>query len=198
MIMGTETRTPLYGHTSPETALIVEDYPYGFKLRCRIRYWLEFKPKKGWRFCTQTTNPKLSYEKWNATKCSTYVEFGACMFAVNDGGEEQGHVKWTGVGGYAKPSDILQFVEEFPGADMRVIKLLTESRVKPGGLLDKLASGQAELTTTINGVRVEKSESEREARRVEYAADLATWREVAAELGLMTRFGTRFRRDTVR
>ena len=29
-------------HISPETAYVIDDYPYGFRLRCRIRYWLEF------------------------------------------------------------------------------------------------------------------------------------------------------------
>ena len=38
--------TPLYGHTSPETAYLVADYPYSFKLRCRIRYWIESDPKR--------------------------------------------------------------------------------------------------------------------------------------------------------
>jgi hypothetical protein len=45
----------LFGHTSPETAYVVEDYPYGFRLRCKIRYWLEFKAKKGFRLVSQTT-----------------------------------------------------------------------------------------------------------------------------------------------
>jgi hypothetical protein len=39
----------LSGHVSEETAFLVEDYPYGFRLRCKIRYWLEFDPKKGFR-----------------------------------------------------------------------------------------------------------------------------------------------------
>ena len=29
--------TVLTGHTSPETAYVVSDYPYGFRLRCQIR-----------------------------------------------------------------------------------------------------------------------------------------------------------------
>jgi hypothetical protein len=33
----------LTDHTSPETAYLVEDYPYGFRLRCQIRYWLEYR-----------------------------------------------------------------------------------------------------------------------------------------------------------
>ena len=48
----------LVGHTSPETAHVTIDYPYGFRLRCQRREWLEYKPKKGYRFVTQTSNPK--------------------------------------------------------------------------------------------------------------------------------------------
>ncbi len=35
----------LNGHISPETAYVVEDYPYGYTLRCTIRYWLETATK---------------------------------------------------------------------------------------------------------------------------------------------------------
>jgi hypothetical protein len=75
---------PLTGHTSPETAYVVEDYPYGFKLRCKIRYWLEFSSAKGFRFCHQTTNPKKAVEVWNAPM----------------GTNEEGHVTWTGLSIY--------------------------------------------------------------------------------------------------
>ena len=81
---------PLTGHTSPETAHVTEDYPYGFRLRCRRREWLEFSPKKGFRFCTQTTNPKVAGERWNVPKKSTYT-----MLAVM-GTDEEGHTSWTG------------------------------------------------------------------------------------------------------
>lgn len=81
---------PLTGHTSPETAYVVDDYPYGFKLRCKIRYWLEHSPSKGFRFCSQTTNPKKSVEVWNAPKKSTYSMLGVM------GLDEKGHVTWTG------------------------------------------------------------------------------------------------------
>jgi len=53
----------LKGHISPETAFIVDDYPYGFRLRCKIRYWLEYNPKHGFRFVSQTTNPKRAGEQ---------------------------------------------------------------------------------------------------------------------------------------
>jgi hypothetical protein len=62
----------LAGHESPETAYLVEDYPYGYTLRCKIRYWLEFKPKFGFRLVSQTTNPRVPGERWNRPHAGTY------------------------------------------------------------------------------------------------------------------------------
>jgi hypothetical protein len=83
----------LSGHYSPKSAYVVDDYPYGFRLRCKIRYWLEVNAK-GTRFWSQTTNPKKIEEYWNTPKASTYCIVGA-MF-LND----EGHVTWTGLGVY--------------------------------------------------------------------------------------------------
>lgn len=86
----------LSGHVSPETAYVVEDYPYGFRLRCKIRYWLEFKSRVGVRFVSQTTNPKRPGEPWNKPKASTYFRFGGAMFL-----DEKGHVHWSGLSEYS-------------------------------------------------------------------------------------------------
>jgi len=86
----------LKGHVSPETAYVVDDYPFGFRLRCKIRYWLEYKKGKGIRFVSQTTNPKVPGERWNKPKASTYARFGGCMF-LND----EGHVRWAGLSEYS-------------------------------------------------------------------------------------------------
>jgi hypothetical protein len=83
----------LSGHYSEETAYMVNDYPYGFKLRCKIKYWLEVN-KNGTRLVTRTTNPKKSYEHWNAPKMSTYSLVGA-MFL-----NEENHVQWSGLSPY--------------------------------------------------------------------------------------------------
>lgn len=67
-----ETRKYLYAHTSQETAYVVDDYPWGFRLRTKIRYWIESKSAKngGQRFVSQTVNPKTG--QWCAPKPSTY------------------------------------------------------------------------------------------------------------------------------
>lgn len=80
----------LAGHVSPETAYVVGDYPYGFTLRCQIRYWLAHN-KKGTRFVSQTSNPKVAGIVWNKPKASTYADAGA-MYR-----DEQGHVQWSSV-----------------------------------------------------------------------------------------------------
>ena len=67
-----EKHTILRGHDSFETAYIIADYPYGFRLRCKQAVWLEFKAGWGSRYCTRTTNPKVPGEIWNAPKKGTY------------------------------------------------------------------------------------------------------------------------------
>jgi hypothetical protein len=85
----------LKGHSTPETAFVVEDYPYGFTLRCKIRYWLE-ENKRGARFVSQTTNPKKAGEVWNKPKASTYCLIAGVMLL-----DENEHCKWAGLTEYS-------------------------------------------------------------------------------------------------
>jgi hypothetical protein len=71
-------------HVSEETALVVDDYPYGWK-RTKIRYWVESVKNKGDRFCRQTLNPKTGV--WNKPKKGTY---NAVVVLVKN---DIGHVK---------------------------------------------------------------------------------------------------------
>jgi hypothetical protein len=83
------------GHISPETAYVVDNYPYGLRLKCRIRYWIEYTPKRGVRMWSQTTNPKKPGWVWNTPKASTYCRFGGCMYL-----DEQERVQWSGLTEY--------------------------------------------------------------------------------------------------
>lgn len=107
---------PLYGYGSEETAYLVEDYPYGFHDRCRIRYWLEKSNSKGFRFCSQTENPKT--KRWNNPKKSTYCKFAGAMFL-----DENNHVQWNGIGEYDEVQNTLDFVKNFPKADFSILKV---------------------------------------------------------------------------
>ena len=97
----------LNGHTSPETAYVVQDYPYGFRLRCKIRYWIETHKTYGQRFVAQTTNPKKPGEVWNKPKAGTYSII--VVMYLND----DGHVENTGLNPYSGKEDVQKFVATF-------------------------------------------------------------------------------------
>jgi hypothetical protein len=155
-------KTPLYGHDSEATAYVVDDYPYGFKLRTKIRYWLESAPKKGWRFVSQTMNPKNG--RWNAPKKSTYTEFGGAMYL-----DSQDHVQWVGIGQYSNDAAIEDFVKTFPKADLSVVKMAAKAKIK---YLTAIIEGKARWT--VNGVPQEPSEAEIGEKRhqLEFWTDL--------------------------
>jgi hypothetical protein len=99
------TTTALKGHYSADTAYEVADYPYGFKLRTQIRYWLETN-NNGTRFVSQTLNPKTG--AWNKPKASTYNCFGVM---VRD--ESNGHIGWVASNVYARADELQAFVAKY-------------------------------------------------------------------------------------
>ena len=103
-----EVKQILTGHVSPETAYVVADYPYGFTLRCQIRYWLEYKKNKGVRLVSQTSNPKHQGLVWNKEKASTYARFGGCMFL-----DEKNYVQWSALTEYTTADEIEAWVSQF-------------------------------------------------------------------------------------
>lgn len=69
--------TVLHGHTSPDTAYIIDNYPYSFHLRCTMRIWIDGPADKGqykgeYRVMRQTDNPRRAGRPWNNPKKSTY------------------------------------------------------------------------------------------------------------------------------
>ena len=98
-------KTILSGHQGYETAYVVNDYPYGFRSRCSIRYWLEHN-KKGTRFVSQTSNPKTG--AWNKPKPSTYARFGGAMYL-----NEENHVCWSGVSEYSDLKELVAWNSQF-------------------------------------------------------------------------------------
>jgi len=146
--------TPLYGHTSEATAYLVEGYPYG-GLKCRIKYWLECDKKKGWRFCSQTENPKTF--RWNAPKKGTYVSFGACLYL-----DENNHVKWASISNGSEAAEVLNFIESFPHTDRSQIHVLVAVRLRIAK-----AKSEGKAVYKIGGVPQMPSEGEVERAKEE-------------------------------
>lgn len=117
--------TVLSGHVSPETSYHVESYPYGFTLRCQIRYWIETKNGHGQRLVSQTSNPKRTDAVvWNKPKASTYANL---MALYVDG---IGHVQHAVLSFYATPAQVEAFRTTYAAAltserDQRELRILT-------------------------------------------------------------------------
>jgi hypothetical protein len=102
----------LAGHTSPETAYVVDDYPYGFRLRCQIRYWLEFKPGHGFRLVGQTSNPTHPGLVWNKPKPGVY--YAVAVMVLDD----QGHttIDTLSAGGRSDEARIIAYEQQHAAA----------------------------------------------------------------------------------
>lgn len=127
-----------------------------------IRYWIEYKPGKGFRFGSQTTNPKAGLH-WNKPKYSTYTEFAACMYL-----DEKSHVTWRGVGIYSSAEYAAEFVRLFPGQPFTQLRFWAGKKAEH---YDALATGRIFLT--LNGQKLEPSAHELEENKREAAAWLA-------------------------
>jgi hypothetical protein len=159
-------KTPLYGHDDMNSAYQVDDYPYSFKLRCKIRYWLEFSPSKGFRFVSQTENPKTM--RWNTPKKSTYNLLGGCMYL-----DEKDHVQWDGITEYSDGPKVLEFVKNYPKANYTNLKVYVAKKIR---FLQAYIDGKAVIT--MNGVPQPLSEEDIGRNR----AELESWQEVEKKL----------------
>jgi hypothetical protein len=94
----------IYGSTSPETAVVVNNYPWGFKLKTSQRYWIE-TTKHGDRFVTQTLNPKTN--AWCNPKKSTY---SAVLVMTTENKDDKTFVHHIGLSlGYSNAEQVATF-----------------------------------------------------------------------------------------
>jgi len=159
---------PLFGHTSPETAYLIADYPYGRKLRCQRRVWVNYSPRHGYCFVAQTTNPKTG--RWNKEHKGTYHEVAMALYL-----DEQEHVQSMAVGTYGDASHALAFAKSF-GRQCEGADSLRVWALKKAEFSRKLATGEAYFT--INGQPCEPSQSDIS----ENLSESAQWLEVASLL----------------
>jgi hypothetical protein len=97
----------LYGYDSKENSYQVDNYPWGFRLRTKVRYWVETKKGFGQKFYKQTMNPKNG--EWCKEKGGVY--FPVVIMGLND----EGHVTHTGLSEYDQIETIEKFAKEHKG-----------------------------------------------------------------------------------
>ncbi len=162
----------IVGASSAETAHVVEDYPYGFRLRCRIRYWIETHPTRGQRVVSQTTNPKRG-DVWNKPKASTYTDLRAIYL------DEQGHVQNAGLTfAYADEPALDAFLSRFG------VAFGDEESAKRIKLARALIRARRHVKVTVRELRPgEEPQSDEEKRAIMRAAVGHELRAMAKESG---------------
>jgi hypothetical protein len=91
-----------------QNPITIDDYPYGFRQRTKIRYWIESDKNKGDRFCSQTLNPKTN--EWNKPKKSTY---SAIMVMRKD--KSNGHISYDNLYYSTAEDEQKSFLERVQG-----------------------------------------------------------------------------------
>jgi len=101
----------LYNYTSEEKSYLVEDYPWGFRLRTKKRYWIETQDKStgGQRFCSQTLDPKTGY--WCKPKKGTYSPI-KIMYITDNGYVDHVTVEFNDYGNGCDQAKIDNFFAE--------------------------------------------------------------------------------------
>ena len=122
-----------------ETAYIVDDYPWGFRLRTKQRYWVESKQGFGMRLVTQTLKPKT--DKWCKTKNSTYnVVWGLYL-------NKDGHVRRYSLdsGGWSKEKEIKEFETFF--SDLTDFQISQIRYVRASNVANEVTTWKIEPST---------------------------------------------------
>lgn len=163
----------LIGHVSPDTAYVVNDYPYSFHLRCRIRYWIEIAEKgakKGqYRLMSQTTNPKItSAEVWNKPKGGTYSHFEIMILCG-----ENGHVESRALHVYDGADRFIKFKKMLIDAGAQSLVDLQKSEFDALSTVMKRVETMEKISRRVNPVSWAEFDKE-QAKTSGYVSDAQT------------------------
>lgn len=140
---------------------VIEDYPYGFTLRCKMRVWVEYREGFGYRYFSQTSNPKKDNLVWNKPKHGTYNPFPIIV-----GTDDEGHTTHTAMHGYMEKDEMEKWLAEYGHC-------LTEDQKKAIHYFmvrRKWLSENTVWKVTVNPTDEERTESkEKEKQILEYS-----------------------------
>lgn len=149
----------LQGHTSPETAYVVSDYPYG-RYRTEKRFWLE-TTKNGDRLCGQTLNPKTF--QWNKPKKSTYCDVGFLYLDEND------HVHWDGISlGWVKEDRVDEFLTNAGGTSYKWSELQIHRIKQAIGIARTQKYVKHTIINTTNWTPEQRAAHEEEQKKINH------------------------------
>jgi len=142
-----------------DSAVVVDDWPWGFKFKTEARFWVE-TTKHGDRFVQQTKNPKTGL--WCKPKKRTYdaVE----VIAMTD----QGQITSVGIGNHADQDRIAAVLSDTIDFDK-----LSDAQKKQICKLNAWADVMSKVTWTIRKADDGKTNEQHQAEQDKIANQLA-------------------------
>jgi len=140
-----------------DNPIIIDDYPYGFRLRTKIKYYME-ENNKGTRLISQTLNPKTN--EWNKPKASNYDEVSIIVKE-----KETGHISHLGLSFYDNVSENIPLLKE-------CFDILTERQLEKLKHWIKIMYTNCFITCkveTITNENEERLKQEEEKHKIELA-----------------------------
>jgi len=144
-----------YTAVSPETAYIINDYPWGWTLKTQQKVWIETDKKHGDRIVRQTLNPKNNV--WCKPKKSTYEAIMVMGF------NEENHISHIGLWHSASAEEVNKFLSQIDKDK------LTEAQKNQLRIIIARNKVYENVTFTVKNVTGQTDE-EREAHRKEQEA----------------------------
>jgi hypothetical protein len=92
---------------------------------------------------------------------------------------ENGHIECARLGIYSSHTEALEFVKNFPGADLSRLQRWVDGKIQ---FYTKLASGQYRIAISINGEIEPQTDGQKAEDLKKSQAELAGWTAVKAEM----------------
>ena len=159
-----------YNINSFDNALMVENYPWGFKLKTKRKYWIESNKTQGDRLCFCTLNPKT--DKWCAVKKSTYNAVELLYIADN------GYIKSDGIYKYGvNEEEIKNFLSEVDYEQLndlqkkQIIKLQSMNKVMEKVTFKIAKVSEYNLSDPLDLIRMRRDNNSDETKTREQEQD---------------------------
>ena len=145
----------VYGAKDFDTAVEIGNYPWGFRLRTKVRYWIE-TTNRGDRFVKCTLNPKTN--QWCKPKKSTY---DAVMVMTKKVEDDKTFIKYISISvGWSDAVQVANFEHKIDRTQLSNKQLKKICECKAVNETNKLLKGKIEFVNTTYWSK-EKKEAHR-------------------------------------
>jgi len=135
----------VYGAKDFDTAVEIGNYPWGFRLRTKVRYWIE-TTNRGDRFVKCTLNPKTN--QWCKPKKSTY---DAVMVMTKKVEDDKTFINYTSISvGWSNPTQVAHFEHDIDRTQLSNKQLKQICKCKAVNEMNKNVKWEIKKVNTYN------------------------------------------------